>query len=98
MYIHPELIIHQVSALEEVMRDSILLCESGGNRDKAGNSLRYLMLDDSNRDLPSQFLITNAEFSLDQLAKIRVALEDTAKIQSTPSGAKVKVGRAGIQL
>ena len=61
-------------------------------------TLRYLMLNDSNRDLPSQFLITNAEFSLDQLAKIRVALEDTAKIQSIPSGAKVKVGRAGIQL
>ena len=61
-------------------------------------TLRYLMLDDSNRDLPSQFLITNAEFSLDQLAKIRVALEDTAKIQSTPSGAKVKVGGATVQL
>ena len=56
------------------------------------------MYNDINRDLPSQFLITNAEFSLDHLANIRMALEDTAKIQSTPSGAKVKVGRAGIQL
>ena len=61
-------------------------------------TLRYLMLNDSNRDLPSQFLTSNAEFSLDQLAKIRMALEDAAKIQSCPSGAKVKVGGATVQL
>ena len=61
-------------------------------------TLRYLMLNGINRELPLQFLITNAEFSLDHLANIRMALEDTAKIQSTPSGAKVKVSGATVQL
>ncbi|TBU46122.1 hypothetical protein BD309DRAFT_660416 [Dichomitus squalens] len=73
--LHPELVMHQVDALEEVMRDSILLCESGGNRDK--------------------FLITNIEFSLDQLAKVRTALEDSAKLQNAPHDSNIKLTTMG---